>query len=448
MSTENQGEFHEGLPIVTIVGRPNVGKSSLFNRFLKRRQAIVDRVPGSTRDRLKAKVTWGKRSFVIQDTGGLTFARGSSLSKVIQTQVRRAVEESDLLLLVCDIHQGILPLDWQVADVLRRSGKPTLCVANKADTGPLAERAVEFHAFGFGPPVAVSGEHGRGIGELLDELVKALPKPSASSQPGSASKTLILAVVGRPNVGKSTFINRLVHQDRVAVDAVAGTTRDAIEVGFKRGDQSYRLVDTAGIRRRSRLKSIPDAVGVKHALDCMNRSDGVILMVDAKGGIRTTDLKLLGRALESGRACVVAMNKWDLVEQGKLKAYQEAFWRRAPFARFVPVVRCSAAKGIGLEEVVALTGQVALRAKELVPKKQLRRALKVLTESKGLPVRLRRLRFVGLVHGVQRPLTFKLLVRGKVRVNKPDIAFIENIVRSCVDLTGVPVKFQVVRTTN
>jgi len=428
---------------VAIVGRPNVGKSSLFNRLLRRRQAVVDRIPGVTRDRLHARLAWRGRSLLLVDTGGLVFEQGSSLNTAIQEQVTAAIVEADLLLFLGDAVSGPLPLDARVAERLRTAGKPVLVVINKADTELLAGRAVEFHALGLGPPLTVSSSHGRGVGDLLDAIVAALPR---DGEEAPAPRTdVALAIVGRPNVGKSSLLNRLVRAERVTVDAVPGTTRDAVDVWITRGEETICLVDTAGVRARPKLKTLVDVVSVKRSLAAIERADACLFIVDAADGLLNDDLTLLGLILKVGRPCIIVLNKWDLLEAGDPEAYAQAVWRRAPFARFLPVIATSAVTGYQIEEALALAAEVARRGRQPISVDALGDATHRLREGTDRPGKLRQVRVVRVRQVSQRPLTVELAIHGTVRLHRPELAFVERILRSTLDLDGVPILISVRR---
>jgi len=439
------------LPTVAIVGRPNVGKSSLFNRLCHRRHALVDPTPGVTRDRIELPVTWGGRRFLLVDTGGLELTPRSPLAAAIRRQIQRAIETADLLLFVCDVEAGVLPLDRDVALLLRRAGKPVLLVANKADTEAAAGRAVEFHTFGFESLVAVSSSHGRGIGELLDAIVERLPPHSGSdplgSDPISISPALRLAIVGRPNVGKSTWLNRLAGEERVTVDAAPGTTRDAIEVMIPRSGQVYGVTDTAGVRPRPKLKTLVDIVSVKRSMTAIEQTDGCLLLFDVSAGVLADDLTLLGRILKQGRPCVAVFNKWDLVDAGNPEQFADTFRDRAPFATLVPVIAASAKTGYHVEEALTLAAEVAERGRQTIPGPTLKGVLHRLQDETDRPGRLRQLKLVRLRQfgnlpgrGPKRPMTVELTVHGRVRLRKSDLAFVERIVRGGADLEGVPLR--------
>ena len=378
------------------------------------------------------------------DTGGLVFEQGSSLAVAIQQQVAAAIAEADLLLFLGDAVSGPVPLDTQVAERLRTAGKPVLVVINKADTELLAGRAVEFHALGLGPPITVSSSHGRGVGDLLDAIVVALPR-SGEEAPAAPRTDVALAIVGRPNVGKSSVLNRLVGAERVTVDAVPGTTRDAVDVWIRRGEETICLVDTAGVRARPKLKTLVDVVSVKRSLAAIERADACLFIVDVVDGLLNDDLTLLGLILKVGRPCIIVLNKWDLVEAGDPSAYAQAIWRRAPFARFLPVIATSAVTGYQLEEALALADEVARRGRQPISVDTLGDATHRLREGTDRPGKLRHVRVVRVRQVSQRPLTVELAIHGTVRLHRPELAFVERILRSTLDLEGVPLLISVRR---
>lgn len=440
------------LPTVAIVGRPNVGKSSLFNRLAGRRQALVDPAPGITRDRIETVIAWRDRQFLVVDTGGLELTPRSPLAAAIRYQIQRAIEMADLLLFVCDVESGVMPLDRDVAKLLRTSGKPVLLVANKADTEPLAQRAVEFHTFGFESLVAVSSSHGRGIGELLDAIVERLPN-ALRAEP--VTPALRLAIVGRPNVGKSTLLNAFTGETRVTVDAAPGTTRDAIEAMVTRGGRAYGVMDTAGVRPRPKLKTLVDIVSVRRSLEAIEETDGCVMMIDVSLGILADDLTLLGLVVKRGRPCVVLLNKWDLIDAGTPERFAERFWERAPFAKFLPVIAASTKTGYHVEEALVLATTVALRGRQAIPHQTLKGILHHLQEATDRPGRLRQVRLVKLRQMntpppvaserriPRRPLTLELTIHGKARLRKSDLAFVERVIRQGVNLEGVPIRMTV-----
>lgn len=434
-------------PVVCIIGRPNVGKSSLFNRLVKRRQALVDATPGSTRDRLYAQVEWRGVSFVLTDTGGLQFNRKDRLSQAIQTQVARAIEEASCALFVCDAREGVMPLDSQVAGWVRRWGKPVLLVANKVESEKDKQSAHEFSALGLGLPRAASGLHGLGVGELLDAIVDTLKttsraRPSESNSPFRcpAPDTLKVAIVGRPNVGKSSLLNRILGSERVLVDDVAGTTRDPVEATFLYRDRTYCLVDTAGIRSQHRLTTKIDAVARLMALEVIQRADVCLNLIDGSVGLVQEDLKLLSKVVSAGKPLCVVVNKWDLAPPAA-DCKQAAFTiaQRAPFVRWAPVICTSAKTGLHALDLLSLAARIHQQASRRIEPAQLRRVLEMIQNDPKAPAGIRNARLFRLIQASVVPSSFHLLARVKGALRNSDLAYLERIVRHEFQLEGTPV---------
>ncbi len=331
-------------PLVAIVGRPNVGKSTLFNRILRRREAIVDNTPGVTRDRKMAIAEWAGRRFCLVDTGGY-LPGGDVIEKAVLDQVRQAVEEADVIVFLTDARSGVTALDTEIASVLRRVQKPVLLAANKADSATVELNVAEFYALGLGQPFPIAAESGRRLGDFLDAVVAALPeKESATEENGR--DTIRLAVVGRPNVGKSSFVNCLLGEERQIVTEVPGTTRDAVDTSFEHHGQAYVLIDTAGLRRRARVSEAVEYYSTVRSLRSLRRSDVVVLLIDATEGITDQDIRILEQAIKHGKGIVLAVNKWDLVEKTANAAEFEAAIRdKLRGNAFMPILFISSKTG-------------------------------------------------------------------------------------------------------
>lgn len=300
--------------IVAIVGRPNVGKSTLFNRLTQSRQAIVEDFPGVTRDRLYAPSDWNGREFTLVDTGGIVLDKeGDTIEAHVTRQAELAIKEADVIIFVCDVTNGVTASDQEVAEKLRRTRKPVLLAVNKVENLKREEAALEFWSLGLPNMLTVSAEHGMGTGDLLDEVVKHLPAEHAEVE---EDETLIkVAVIGRPNVGKSSLVNAILGEERVIVSNVAGTTRDAIDVLIEKGEDRFLLIDTAGMRRRGKVEEGVERYSVMRALRAVDRASVVLMVIDAEDGVTDQDQKIVGYANENGKACIVVINKWDLVEK-------------------------------------------------------------------------------------------------------------------------------------
>jgi len=340
-------------PVVAIVGRPNVGKSSLFNRIVGEQAAIVSDEAGTTRDRHFARAEWNGRAFWLVDTGGLP-EDSEGMNAAIRRQIDQAVAEADLLLFVTDASVGLHHGDERVAELLRKSGRPWLLVANKVDD-PAKQDYFDFYRLGAGEPLPVSAQNGRQSGDLLDAITNAF-SPS-ESEPDDA---LRVAVVGRPNVGKSSFVNTLLGQERLVVSETAGTTRDAIDTPLTFHGRSFIFVDTAGLRRQAKVEDGVEFYSTLRARRAVERSDVCVLLVDATEGLHNQDLKIATLAWEAGRSLIVVVNKWDLVEKGdKTSAVLEKEWRtKAPFLQWVPFLFASALTGQRVQRVLELLRQV------------------------------------------------------------------------------------------
>jgi len=317
--------------VIAIVGRPNVGKSALFNRIAGRRIAIVHDQPGVTRDRISAEVEWGEKQFTLIDTGGIGLLRGEKADDVIiraaYDQVQLAIESADAIILVVNVQDGLVPLDREVADRLRRSGKSVFVAVNKVDTPAVSEQSAEFSELGFDHIFPVTAIHGEGIDALMQAASAALAAKSESSPEERADAPLKLAIVGRPNVGKSSIINSLTNSERVIVSPIPGTTRDAVDVPFEveteAGRERYVLIDTAGLRKARRVSDSVEFFSAQRSEDSIARSDIVILVLDAEAGITEQEKKIADVIVEKKRACIVVVNKWDLMEEEVRKAREE-----------------------------------------------------------------------------------------------------------------------------
>ena len=338
------------LSTIALVGRPNVGKSTLFNALTRTRDALVADLPGLTRDRRYGYVRIRDRDVVAVDTGGLT-GEGDALSKLVSDQAVLAIEESDAVVLVLDARVGLTGADQRIADRLRRSGKPIVLAANKVDGLDETAAVTEFHALGLGEPIPIAAMHRRGIGRVTAALAGILP---AGEGPATdrGSGAIRICIVGRPNTGKSTLVNRLVGDERVLAHDMPGTTRDSVEVPFAHGERRYTLIDTAGIRRRARVSEPIEKFSVVKALEAVASSDVAIVVLDASTGMSDQDASLLGLVLDGGRAPVIAINKWDLPDRDARVALRADARRRLAFAPYCPICRISALHGTGLGELM------------------------------------------------------------------------------------------------
>jgi GTP-binding protein len=349
-------DVRQGLPVVAIVGRPNVGKSTLFNRLVGKRHAIVEDIPGTTRDRLYGDAEWKGARFSVVDTGGLEPDAEEGYSALIRDQVHIAMAEADVILFMVDATSGTTAADREIADVLRRSAKPTLLLANKADNVTRQEASVEFYELGMDEPMAVSAHHGLGVREVQDRLLELLPETSGQTGLGQ----LRLAIVGRPNVGKSALINAVLGRERVIVSAEAGTTRDAVDTPFVYQEHQMVLIDTAGIRRPGKVERGVEKYSVMRAREAIERCDIAILVLDASQRLAAQDLHVAGYVADAHKGMIVAANKWDLMEdtEEERERYANRVLSRLKFTPWAPLAFVSAESGLNIDGLLDLAVEV------------------------------------------------------------------------------------------
>ncbi len=436
---------------VAIVGRPNVGKSALFNRLIGRRLAIVEDTPGVTRDRLYAVCDWTGRVFSLVDTAGIdpaaTAAQGTELTEASRRQAEAAAAEADVVVMVVDARSGLHPLDDDVAQILRRTRRPIVLVANKAEAESAATSVyAEFSGLGFGEPVAVSAIHGEGTGDLLDRIVALLPPVAADSPPEGE---LAIAVIGRPNVGKSSLVNALLGQERTLVSASPGTTRDAIDALFEWQGRSFRLVDTAGVRKKPEAHGAIEYYAALRSLRAIARCDVVLLVFDAMTGIMAQDRRLAGIAIEERKALIIVGNKWDLVREQTDDFTQadlaEAVRDALPFAAFAPIAFLSAKTHRRLGSLMPLVARVAENLDRRIPTPALNAVVRDAVLAHPPPSMGGRL--LRIFYAVQ-PATHPPLI--VLHCNDPDLLqphyarFLENVIRRHSDFEGVPLTLRFV----
>ena len=402
------------LPIVTIVGRPNVGKSTLFNRLTKKRTALVDDIPGVTRDRLYATARWNDKDFILVDTGGFDSAPADTLSDLIRKQVQIAVEEADLIILLFDGRTGPVLGDEDLIALLRRSEKKVLYAANKID-GPKQEPlSLEFYALGIDAVFAISSAHGYGIGSFMEQLM--LDLPAGVDRPEEEGRIRI-AVIGRPNVGKSSLINRIIGSDRLVVSEMPGTTRDSVDILFEREGRPYQFIDTAGIRRKARVKERVEKFSIIKALKAMNRCHISVILFDASAGVYEQDMRICGYAFDRGCGMVKAFNKWDLMKGNPLlrKSLEDSIDRQLGFISFVPTINISALTGERVNKLFTLIDAVWEQYNTHVPTPIINKALDHIVAKNPPPlVGGKRLKLFYATQVSAQPPTFAIFV------NRPD----------------------------
>jgi GTPase len=425
-------------PVVAIVGRPNVGKSTLFNRLIGERVAIVEDTPGITRDRVYGHADWRGREFLVVDTGGLGLGDEDPFGRDIQQQAEIAMAEADLILFLVDAREGLTPGDEHVAEEFRRWGRPIVLVSNKADNQRVEADTHEFYRLGLGEVFSVSAHGGRGVADLLDEVVNRLPAPEAE-EPEDEDRIRV-AIVGRPNVGKSSLLNALLGEERVIVSPVAGTTRDAVDVPFEFQGNRFTLVDTAGIRRAGKIQGSVEFYTVLRAERALERADVAVVVVDASYGVVDGDKRVAGLAREAGRACVVFVNKWDLVQGLTPKEFGQNLRREMPFLSYAPIVVGSAEQRKGmdhlLEECVEVANNHALR----ISTGELNQALHEAVDRRPYSSRGREFKvYYGTQVGVKPP-TIVLFVNDPKNVHETYLRYLENQLRSAFGFSGTPLR--------
>ena len=447
------------LPVVAIVGRPNVGKSTLFNRLIGERLAIVEDIPGTTRDRVYATGDWNGREYMVVDTGGLELDPGTHIEARVQDQARVAMDEADVILFVVDAAAGLAPLDHEVADRLRRTSKPTILVVNKADNPRRELEGAEFYALGMEPAIMVSAQHGRNTGDLADLIVEALPPATEPQATVHADEDLSeaeleelaeiemgpprVAIVGRPNTGKSTFVNRVLGQERMIVSDIPGTTRDPVDTAVVVDDEPLILVDTAGIRRRGSVQRGIERYSVLRSMKAIDRADVAVVLTDATEGYTAQDAHVVGHVLEAGKGIVLVINKWDAVEKDGHTAdeWLRVLRREAPYLAWADIVFASALTGQRVERILREARRVAEERYRRVPTADLNR---VVTDAvRAHPPSHVRNRLGKILYATQvsvAPPTFVIFVNDPELIHFSYRRYLENRIRDEWGFLGTPIR--------
>ncbi len=427
-------------PVVVIVGRPNVGKSSLFNIIVGKKKAIVQDEPGVTRDRNYCEVEYSGKHFILVDTGGFFIHSQEPILQEIKKQVELAIGEAEIIISLFDGKEGLNPLDKELVGYLRALKKPVFYVVNKIDHKSHELRITDFYALGVDKIYPISAEHGHGISDFLDDLIKFIPENQYIREEKYDSKVVVL---GKPNVGKSSLINRLLGTERAIVSDIPGTTRDAIDSEVRCGDKTYLFIDTAGIRRKSRISLKLEKFSIMEAIRALERVDIAILVVDAYEGITEQEQKIAQLIQEKGRGCIILMNKWDKIEKNDKT---EAFYRKMisdtlPFISYAPVIFASALTGINIDKIFTEIDKVMLSMQRRVPTGVLNRIIKELQERNPLPVfKNKRIK---IFYGTQQdicPPFFIFFTNYPEAIPNSHIRYIENQLRENYDFTGAPIK--------
>jgi GTPase len=429
-------------PIVAIVGRPNVGKSTLFNRLAGKRIAIVEDTPGITRDRLYTDAEWRNREFVITDTGGILFNEEDPLAIQVKRQADLAMEEADVIVMIVDATEGVTPTDVELAELLRKANKPIVLVANKVDNTRLEQESMEFYSLGLGEFFKISSIHGRGVAELLDTILDSIPPtPEEEEIPEEAIK---LAIIGRPNVGKSSILNAIMGEERSIVSNIPGTTRDAIDTLFQRGDDLFALIDTAGIRRAGKIQGSVEYYTVLRAVRAIERSDLALLIIDAADGVTDGDKRVGGFAHQAGKGCVIVVNKWDLRRQGEnrmsVKEFTAHVRKEMAFLDYAPVVFASAILGQGISDIIDTAKDVAANCAQRIPTGELNRLIQDAVDAHPRTEKGRSFKIKYATMASVKPPTILLFV------NDPDMfhfsyqRYLENQIRKVYGYEGTPIR--------
>jgi GTP-binding protein len=430
-----------GLPLVAIVGAPNVGKSTLYNRLVGGRPAIVSDEPGVTRDRLYGEVLDAVRPFRLVDTGGITLGTEMPLAQEVEQQARVAVEEAALVLFVVDARAGVSGLDEELATQLMRRGVRPLLVANKVDGAGTPIQLDELHALGLGDPIPISAEHGRGVGELLDLMAERLP---AGEERDGERNALNIAIVGRPNVGKSSIVNRLLGEERVLVSDIPGTTRDAIDTLLEVGERRYRLIDTAGLRRPGRIRHNVERTSVARARENIRRCDVAVLVLDGSEPIAAQDTHVAGHALEALKPILVVVNKWDLVDEREqaVKDWEEQVRHRLRFTRGAPILFASALTGQRIVKILDIVDEIHRHGAIKVPTTELNRWLQAQLHAARRNSRGPGFRLLYATQSGIHPPSFILFCNDPQKAHFSTRRQIENSLRASFGFGSVPLRLE------
>lgn len=427
-------------PVVAIVGRPNVGKSTLFNRIIGRNLAVVHDTPGVTRDRIYADAEWEDKSFVVVDTGGLDLSPDDDLIAMVLHQINAALSEADAIVLVVDVDEGITPWDSEVADALQATKSPVYVAANKADNPKRADNAVEFYALGLGNPFPISAIHGIGVAELLDEVMLNLPETGEGEE---VENPIRIAVVGRPNVGKSSLVNAILGEERVIVDPRPGTTRDAINITFQRDASTFEIVDTAGMRRRRKIFDDVEKSSVGKAIQSIRLSDITWLVIDAMQGIEQQDKKISSFIAKQGRACILVVNKWDLPvkDERTFDEFCENIRWKAPLLDYVPILSTSALTGLRVDKLLELTQLIFAEYSTRVATSLLNKAFRTIVAEHKPPIvsgKRPALKYITQVSTC--PPTFAIFTTYPERIRSHYERYLVNQLREKFGFHGAPIR--------
>ncbi len=428
-------------PVIAIIGRPNVGKSTLFNRLIGRRKAIVIDEPGATRDRNYSDCQWRDSSFTLIDTGGFEPAAAEGILAQIREQTMLALEEADAILFIMDSREGLTPTDQQIVKILRTTQKKVFYTINKVDGPRHDPLLIDFYSLGIEPLYTISAQHGRGVDALMDDLVRSIPQVARSDEEDHDS--IRMAIIGRPNVGKSSLVNRMLGVERSIANPIPGTTRDAIDsLVIKRG-RKFVLIDTAGIRRKSRISLTLEKYSIVQAIKGIDRADIALVLIDALEGITDQDMKIAGLALERGTACIIVVNKWDLIDKDNntFGAYQDYLHRQAGFLNFVPVIFVSATSGQRVEKIFSIAERIYEQYSKRIDTAELNKKLLQSAEMIAPSKMMNGHRFVKYITQTStRPPTFVVFLKGTRKPHFSYERYLINRIRETLGFEEVPVR--------
>lgn len=427
-------------PVVAIVGRPNVGKSTIFNRVIGDRLAIVEDKPGVTRDRIYGTGDWNGKPFSIIDTGGIEVYGEDEMLRSIRMQAELAIEEADVIVFMCEAKSGVTQADEEVAEILFRSGKPVVLAINKVDNLQRMDDVYEFYSLGFGDPVPISGSHGTGLGDLLDEVVHRFPETTEEEYDEDVIR---VALIGRPNVGKSSLVNAILGEDRVIVSDIAGTTRDAIDTPFEKDGQRFVLIDTAGMRKRGKVYETTEKYSVMRSMKAIERADVVLVVINGEEGIIEQDKHIAGYADEAGKAALFIVNKWDVVEKNDrtMHEFETKVRDHFLFMPYAPIVFLSAKTRQRLHKLLPVIEHVAEKHAKRIPTHLLNDVISDAVAYNPPPTdKGRRLRINYATQVAVKPPTMIIFVNDPELMHFSYERYLENRIRSSFDFEGTPIR--------
>lgn len=431
------------LPVVAIIGRPNVGKSTLFNRLVGQRVSITEDTPGVTRDRLYREVEWQNHFFLLMDTGGLELGSDDVFSRAIEVQVDMAVETADLILFLVDGLEGVTNLDHMVAEKLRKAGRDCLLVVNKIDTHHTPDSVYEFYELGFPDLAIISAEQSFGLGDLLDQILDRLPQEKSAT---TASDALNICLIGKPNVGKSSLINKLLGEERMIVTDIPGTTRDAIDSYYERDGKEYVLIDTAGMRRQKAIDSLVERYSVIRTLSSVDRSELCLFLIDAREGVTEQDKKIAGYAHNSHKASIIVVNKWDLIEKdtNTMKEYEDQIRTELAFMPYAPIVFISVKTGYRIDRLFETIRRVDANYSFRISTPLLNQLLRDATQLTPPPAdKGKRLKIFYASQVAARPPKLLFYCNDRDLFHFSYMRYLENRIRASFDFEGVPLVLEI-----